>query len=114
VDDRIPPSFLRGPLRAPIAIRVESAGNKAAENVTLGMTTKVPIVDCEVEPAEAVPMLPDNQVRLKTSAKVADSTMGDNMICGYERAVYADKGYESIARNVWLAERGSATASCAS
>ncbi len=65
VDYRIPPSFLRGLLRAPIAIRVESTGNKAAENVTLVVTTKIPIVDYEVEPAELVATVTDNEVRLK-------------------------------------------------
>jgi IS5 family transposase len=41
-----------------------------------------------------------------TSAKVADSSKGDSLICGDERTVYADKGDESIARSARLAERG--------
>jgi transposase, IS5 family len=44
------------------------------------------------------------RVAIMTSAKVADSTMGDDLICGDERAVYADKGYESSARSARLAE----------
>jgi hypothetical protein len=64
VDYRIPPSFLRGLLRVPIAIRVESTGNKAAENVSLVARTKIPIVDCEVEPAASAPARSDNEVRL--------------------------------------------------
>ena len=43
---------------------------------------------------------------IMTSAKVADSSMGDNLICGDERAVYGDKGYESIERSARLARLG--------
>jgi len=46
------------------------------------------------------------RVAIMSSAKVADSSMGDNLICGDERAVYADKGYESIARSARLAQLG--------
>ena len=52
---------------------------------------------------------------IMTSAKVGDSVIADRLICGDERAVYADKGYESSARSARLAQlSGSPTASCAS
>ena len=41
-----------------------------------------------------------------TSAKVGDSLMADQLISGDERAVYADKAYESIERSARLAELG--------
>ncbi len=43
---------------------------------------------------------------IMTSAKVGDSVIADQLICGDERAVYADKGYESRARSARLAQRG--------
>jgi len=46
------------------------------------------------------------RVAIMTSAKVGDSLMADNLICGDERAVYADKGYENIERSARLARRG--------
>jgi len=46
------------------------------------------------------------RVAIMTSAKVADTLRGDNLICGDECAVYADKGYESRERSARLAERG--------
>lgn len=43
---------------------------------------------------------------IMTSAKVGDSVIADRLICGDERAVYADKGYESSARSARLAQLG--------
>ena len=43
---------------------------------------------------------------IMTSAKVNDSVIADRLICGDERAVYADKGYESIERSARLAQLG--------
>jgi IS5 family transposase len=43
---------------------------------------------------------------IKTSAKVGDSLIADRLICGDERAVYADKGYENLARSARLAQLG--------
>lgn len=40
------------------------------------------------------------------SAKVADSLVADELICGDERAVYADKGYENLERSARLAKLG--------
>lgn len=43
---------------------------------------------------------------LLTSAKVNDSEMGDELICGDEQMVYADKGYDSNARRERLKSMG--------
>lgn len=43
---------------------------------------------------------------LLTSAKVNDSEMGDELICGDEQMVYADKGYDSKARRERLKSMG--------
>lgn len=45
------------------------------------------------------------RVRLTTAA-VADTTMGDELIVGDERAVYADKAYDTKARRQRLTARG--------
>jgi IS5 family transposase len=45
------------------------------------------------------------RVRLTTAA-VADTTMGDELIVGDERAVYADKAYDTKARRQQLKARG--------
>jgi IS5 family transposase len=37
-----------------------------------------------------------------TPANVNDTVVADEMVCGDERAVYADKGYAKRARRVWL------------
>lgn len=41
-----------------------------------------------------------------TPANVNDTVMGDALVCGDERAVYADKGYAKRARRDWLASLG--------
>jgi transposase, IS5 family len=41
-----------------------------------------------------------------TGAKINDSEKGDELICGDEQAVYADKGYDSDARRQLLARHG--------
>jgi IS5 family transposase len=43
---------------------------------------------------------------LLTGAKINDSEKGDELICGDEQAVYADKGYDSGARRQLLARQG--------
>jgi len=41
-----------------------------------------------------------------TPANVNDTVIGDDLVCGDERAVYADKGYAKAARRLWLKSRG--------
>lgn len=41
-----------------------------------------------------------------TPANVNDTVPADGLVCGDERAVYADKGYAKRARRVWLKSRG--------
>lgn len=41
-----------------------------------------------------------------TGAQVNESVVADALICGDEKAVYADKGYESKIRRKWLKARG--------
>ena len=41
-----------------------------------------------------------------TSAKVSDSEIADSLVAGDERAVYADRGYESKRRRRWLQSQG--------
>lgn len=41
-----------------------------------------------------------------TGAHVNESVVADDLICGDEKAVYADKGYESKVRRRWLKSRG--------
>jgi len=41
-----------------------------------------------------------------TPANVNETTVGDDLVIGDEAAVYADKGYDSLARHAGLAERG--------
>lgn len=43
---------------------------------------------------------------LLTSAKVNDSEVGDELICGDEQTVYADKAYDSAARRELLGQLG--------
>jgi IS5 family transposase len=53
----------------------------------------------------------DQQTRLirrltLTPANINDTTPADELVCGDERAVYADKGYAKRARNAWLKSLG--------
>ena len=41
-----------------------------------------------------------------TAANVNDTQMADQLVCGDERAVYADKGYAKRARREWLKSQG--------
>lgn len=43
---------------------------------------------------------------LLTPANVNDTTPADGLVCGDERAVYADKAYAKRARRAWLRQRG--------
>lgn len=43
---------------------------------------------------------------LITPANVNDTVMAEALICGDERAVYADKGYAKRARSAWLKRQG--------
>ena len=43
---------------------------------------------------------------LLTPANINDTTPADELVCGDERAVYADKGYAKRARNAWLRSLG--------
>ena len=51
-DYDVPESFLQGVTRALVVIRVESTGNKLAENVVLRVKTRSKIVDHEIHPNE--------------------------------------------------------------
>jgi hypothetical protein len=63
-DYQIPASFLEGLPRAPIMLRAESTGNKAAENVTLVLKVKPLIINCHVEPPIHAPSVVNGEVRL--------------------------------------------------
>lgn len=43
---------------------------------------------------------------LLTPANVNDTVPADQLVCGDEQAVYADKGYAKRARRAWLRQRG--------
>jgi len=54
-DYQIPASFLEGLPRAPIMLKAESTGNKAAENVSFVLKMRTPIINYHVEPPVYVP-----------------------------------------------------------
>lgn len=54
-DFKIPAAFVQQLGYAPIAVRIESTGNKAAENVFLDLTTTNQIEKYEIEPETFVP-----------------------------------------------------------
>jgi hypothetical protein len=63
-DFKIPGEFLTALSYAPLVIRIESTGNKAAENVILDIATNNAIEKCEVEPSILQPNLTPNRIRL--------------------------------------------------
>jgi hypothetical protein len=63
-DFNIPSQFVERLGYAPVAIRVENTGDKAAENVILDATTKHSIEKCETEPQQFMPRNLANNVYL--------------------------------------------------
>jgi hypothetical protein len=63
-DYQIPASFLEGLPRAPIMLRAESTGNKAAENVTFVLKVKTLVINYHVEPQIHVLSVVNNEIRL--------------------------------------------------
>ena len=66
-DYKIPAEFLEGLARAPIVVRAQSTGTKAAENVVFKIKMRFPVDKCEVDPSGLEIKIANNEVQLSVA-----------------------------------------------